>query len=151
MNISIKPYVAADRDACIAVLRSNTPEHFLARDEHDFAQFLDKLPGPYFVVREAETVVSCGGIALNSDRISAALCWGMVAAHKHRCGIGSVLLEHRKCEFLSVHPNVGALTIHTTQKVEAFYARHGFVVNQRKVDGYGPGLDHVEMRCALSK
>src|SRR5688572_3263962 len=103
----IRPYEPSDREACLEVLRSNLPEHFVPGDVVALGQFLDALPGPYFVaVDETGRIVGCGGIAQEQDRSTATLCWGIVAAAKQRSGVGSALLEHRLREFLPEHPEV---------------------------------------------
>ena len=55
----IREYLSGDREACLEVLESNTPEFFLENDRNEFSAFLDELPGPYFVVEDdrAESVI----------------------------------------------------------------------------------------------
>lgn len=142
----IRSYQPEDRAACLAVLESNTPEHFSVADRAELVAFLDRLPGPYFVAEDPpESVVACGGIAQDPNPEVAALCWGMVHARRHRGGIGGALLKHRLASFLPNHPEVKIVRINTTQKVQAFYERHGFIAREILRDGYGPGLDHVRM------
>ena len=144
----IRPYLEADRSACLQLLRGNVPEHFVASDENDFAGFLDTLSGPYFVVEDGHEIVACGGIAADDDEI-AALCWGIVAAHRQRMGIGTMLTAHRIETFLALHPRIRMVRIHTTQKVQAFYEKHGFEVKSVRANAYGEGLDHVVMHRTL--
>jgi N-acetylglutamate synthase-like GNAT family acetyltransferase len=149
-HLRIRPYTEPDREACLAVIRSNTPEHFVATDEDLLARFLDDLPGPYFVVEDREgTVVACGGIAEEEDASVATLCWGIVAGDRHRSGIGTTLLQHRLAAFLPAHPHVQCLRVNTTQRVQGFFERHGFRVIAVHPGGYGPGLDHVRMERRL--
>src|SRR4051794_30461646 len=49
-TMEIRIYTSADREACLDLLRSNVPEHFVASNEADYGSFLDRLPGRYFVV-----------------------------------------------------------------------------------------------------
>jgi hypothetical protein len=42
----IRAYVDRDREACLAVLRSNVPEHFVADDEDASRPFLDTCRAP---------------------------------------------------------------------------------------------------------
>jgi N-acetylglutamate synthase-like GNAT family acetyltransferase len=147
----IRRYVEQDREACLAVLRSNVPQHFVAADEDSLRRFLDDLPGPYFVVEDpAGAVIACGGIAEERDPSVATLCWGIVDATRHRAGIGTALLKHRLAVFLPQHPNVKCLRVNTTQKVQGFFERHGFRVTEIHARAYGPDLDHVRMECRLS-
>lgn len=143
--MNIRPYTPADRESCLSLLRGNVPEHFVASDEADYAAFLDTLPGPYFVVEDGERVIAAGGIALNKDGVTAALCWGIVGAARQREGVGARLLEHRLRAFLPDHPEVTRVLINTTQKVQRFYEKHGFAAVEVRPKAYGPDLDHVLM------
>lgn len=147
--MEIRPFTKADREACLALLRSNVPEHFVASDEADLARFLDALPGPYFVVEDGGRIVASGGIAAEQDGVTASLCWGIVDAARQRAGIGTRLLSHRLASFLPGHPEVRRVRINTTQKVQAFYEKHGFAPTEVRPGAYGPGLDHVRMEMPV--
>ncbi|MFT3774761.1 MAG: GNAT family N-acetyltransferase [Minicystis sp.] len=149
--MNIRPYTPADRERCLALLRSNVPEHFQATDEADYARFLDALPGPYFVVEEGGEIIAAGGIAAEKDGITATLCWGIVTARRQRAGVGTKLLAHRLEAFLPGHPEITRIQTNTTQKVQAFFARHGFAVVEVKPLAYGPDLDHVRMIMPLPR
>ncbi|PCC73016.1 Ribosomal protein S18 acetylase RimI [Nannocystis exedens] len=146
----IRPYTPADREACLALLRSNIPEHFSSGEEPDFARYLDSLPGPYFVVEDGGRIVAGGGIAAEPDGITATLCWGIVDAARQRTGIGTQLLAHRLDAFLPANPQIRQLQTNTSQKVQGFYAKHGFVVVEVRPRAFGPDLDHVRMIRQLS-
>jgi len=147
----IRPYETDDRDACLALIRSNTPEHFVPSDEEAFGRFLDDLPGPYFVVEDPYGgVIACGGMAQEEEPSLATLCWGIVAAEEQRKGVGTALLEHRLREFLPRHPEIERVQVNTTQKVQGFYERHGFRAREIRQEAYGPGLDHVRMERQLA-
>lgn len=143
--MKIRPYTPADREACLELIRSNTPEHFSTSEEAELARFLDALPGPYFVVEEGGQIIASGGIALERDGVTATLCWGMVDASRQRTGVGSKLLVHRLDAILAEHPQTRQIQTHTSQKVQDFYAKHGFRVISVRPCGFGPDLDHVHM------
>jgi GNAT superfamily N-acetyltransferase len=143
--MDIRPYSASDREACLALLRGNVPEHFVASDEAELARFLDALPGPYFVVEDGGRIVAAGGIAAERDGVTATLCWGIVDARRQRQGIGARLLAHRLDAFLPDNPQIRRVQTNTSQKVQGFYARHGFAVVEVRPQAYGPDLDHVRM------
>jgi ribosomal protein S18 acetylase RimI-like enzyme len=149
--VVIRSYMSGDREACVGLLRSNTPEHFVAGDEAVFLAFLDDLPGPYFVVEAGDgAVIACGGIAQEDDPSIASLCWGIVAARRQREGIGTALLRHRLACFVPQHPELRCLRVNTTQKVQGFFEHHGFRATRVNAAGYGPDLDHVVMERRLS-
>lgn len=147
----IRPFTQADRPACLALLRSNSPEAFIESDEPEFLAFLDHLPGPYFVAVEAAgAVIACGGIAEErAEPQVATLCWGMVHSKAHARGIGSTLLKHRMAQFLPARPHLQFLRVNTTQTAQGFFAKHGFQVTEVKPAFYAPHLDHVRMERTL--
>jgi GNAT superfamily N-acetyltransferase len=149
--MDIRPYSPSDREGCLALLRSNVPEHFSPPEEEEFARFLDTLPGPYFVAVEDGRIVAGGGIAAEPDGVTATLCWGIVAADRQRGGIGSALLRRRLEAFLPANPMIRRVQTNTSQKVQGFYARHGFAVVEVRPQGFGPDLDHVRMVRELTK
>lgn len=146
---SIRPYRIADRQACLALLRSNVPEHFLASDERELDAFLTRMPGPYFVIEDDEgAILACGGIAAEpAEPGVSSLCWGIVRSDRQRHGLGRALTLHR----LQAAPVETALVrLSTTQKVQGFYEKLGFVVTEILEGGYGPGLDRVWMQRRLT-
>jgi hypothetical protein len=88
--MQIRPYATADHEICLKIFRSNVPAYFAASDEPEFERFLDGQIGPLWVAVNNGGILACGGVALDYPEAGiATLCWGMVAADKHRHGIGS--------------------------------------------------------------
>jgi len=122
------------------------PTYFATSDEPQFASFLDRQIGPFWVMVNDRSIVACGGVALDHPEAGiATLCWGMVAADKHRLGIGSMLLQQRIDYVATEQSATRLLRANTTQLAQGFFERHGFVSVQVVTDGYGTGLDHVVM------
>lgn len=145
--MKIRAYQSGDHEACMKIMQSNIPEYFHEADLADFARFLANLPGPYFVVMDAQAgLIACGGIALGqTTETEAVLCYGMVThSHLHQ-GIGAELLRKRVEFFLPHAPQVERIVVNTTQKTEGFFRKFGFSVVERELDGFGPGLDRVSM------
>ncbi|MPY65186.1 GNAT family N-acetyltransferase [Deinococcus sp. SDU3-2] len=153
--MSIRPFQPEDRAACLALFDSNMPEFFLPHERAEFGQWLGQ-PfdsgeyGEYFVLEHRGQVMACGGVWLdpqNSGR-PAGLSWGMVARKAHRRGYGSALLQFRLKRLRAL----GATEIHldTSQHSAPFFARSGFREVRRVPDGYGPGLDRVDMVARLA-
>jgi GNAT superfamily N-acetyltransferase len=114
-TMQIRPYATADREACLTIFRSNVPAYFAATDEPQFASFLDGKIGVVWVVVDNGGVVGCGGVALDHPEPGiATLCWGMVAADKHRHGIGSALLRQRIDYVAAEQPATRLLRANTT-------------------------------------
>ena len=47
------------------------------------------------------------------------------------------------------YPWIERVQVNTTQLVQGFFERHGFVAVSSEAGGYGPGLDHVRLSRRL--
>lgn len=147
--IDVRTFTTADRGACLAVFDSNVPAYFTTPERPEFEKFLDALPGPYIVLRDAEgAVVACGGHAIIEDDGRADLCWGMVRQDLHGTGIGRALTEARLAAALA-DPAVRYVALNTSQHTVGFYERLGFTMTEVIRDGFAPGLDRCEMRMVV--
>ena len=138
-------YRPSDLEACLALFDSNVPEFFTPPERPEFREFLEALPGPYHVLRNASgDVVACGGWAVRDDG-TADLCWGMVRRDLHGLGWGRRLTETRIRGILET-PGVRAIELQTSQHTEGFYVGLGFETVEIRRDGFAPGLDCLVMR-----
>lgn len=149
-TVRIRPWRPEDRDLGLELFDSNVPRFFAAQEQQDFLDFVDDLPGPYFVLEDAAgQAVGCGGYAAaEGDPSVAVLCWGMVRGDRHRAGLGTVLLTGR-LDRIAADPAFRSAAIETTQHSRGFFARHGFVQTRQVPDGFAPGMDLVEMTLDL--
>ena len=148
-KVNIRPFTPVDREACLSVFDSNTPEYFDTEERDDFAAFLDA-GQPYFFVATTpdETVIACGGYYLDPLQGVAGLTWGMVHRSWHRHGVGSILLKHRIAAIENSH-KARVVRVNTSQQSRGFFERHGFRVLKVIPDGYAPGIDRVETEMEL--
>ncbi|MHC4924950.1 MAG: GNAT family N-acetyltransferase [Planctomycetota bacterium] len=139
----------AHREACLSLFDGNVGGTFHAEEREGFADFLDALPGPYFVWTEGARIVACGGIAFEDDtRALASVCWTIVDRERQGSGIGRLLIA--ACvESASASADCEALRLETIPETEGFFSRLGFTTVRTETDGYGPGLHRVEMRMEL--
>ena len=150
MGMHIRRYASEDRVACLQILGSNVPTYFRASDEAEFANLLEQQRDPFWVAEHDGSVVGCGGLAPDHPETgTATLCWGIVAAHMHHRGVGRALLEHRLRTLAADYPWIERVQVNTTQLVQGFFERHGFVAVSSEAGGYGPGLDHVRLSRRL--
>ena len=149
--VKLVPYGEEWLLQCLELITQLTPEHFMEADREEFESFLAHLPGPYTVLLDGDSVVGCGGVALEPGGLTATLCWGMVAPTQQGKGLGSLLTAHRIAQARSLGPRVRWLQVNTSQKVDGFYAKHGFEEVDRHVGAFGPDLDHVHMRRGISE
>lgn len=143
-----RPYLAADRDACLGLFDSNVPRFFAAEEREEFAGFLDTLAWPYSVIERNGRIVACGGHALEPDGETVSLCWGMVEQGLHRQGVGRILTEARLAA-ARAEPGATRVRLNTSQHTAGFYERFGFATQAVVADGHAPGIDSHEMLLML--
>jgi len=149
MTAQLRAYSPRDRNHCLRIFDSNRPRSFADYERAQFASYLDSGGGTYFVVERCGAVVGCGGYAVTDTGRTADLCWGMIEERLHREGLGELLLLGR-LHAIAAFGRVASVRLSTSQYAEGFYARHGFKAVSRVVDGFGKGLDKVEMRLDLT-
>lgn len=152
---TIRRYEARDRAACVAIFGSNCPQYFDPSERELLLGWLDaceqgrlrhatSLAEEFLVLERDGAVLSCGGFYVLRTPQRASMVWGMVQREHHREGLGRELLVHRIELLRSSYPD-HAITLDTSQHTAPFFERLGFRVTARKPDGYGPGLDRIDM------
>ena len=145
--MNVIEYTKPDQPACLAIFDSNVPTYFLAAEREEFASFLGSPPGTYLVLRDADRILGCGGIARKDDALI--LCWGMIHRDFHRKGLGSALLAERLRIARDKYPQLQLVKIETSQHSAPFFAKLGFQVEATTPNGFGPGLDCLSMTFCL--
>lgn len=141
----IRTYTPSDRDAVIAIFRSNIPKYFGPEEEPGLCEFLAAMRSDeYYVIEIDGEVVGAGGIALNDDD-TVSLCWGMVREDHLGTGLGRELTEFR-IEASRETFGDRAMVTSTSQHTEGFYEKFGFDTVEHTPNGFGPGLDICKMR-----
>ena len=146
--MDVRPYQPADRSACLDVFDSNQPDYFAAHERPAFENFLATATTPYFVMEHEGTIVGCGGYAV--DGRSGRLCWGMIRRNLHRHGFGRFLLLYRMRQMTRHEAEIEMVELDTTPRSAPFFLSQGFRILSTVADGYGPGLDRVEMSKRLA-
>jgi ribosomal protein S18 acetylase RimI-like enzyme len=144
-----RPYLPADRAACLDILASNLYRFFSPGDPDRYGDFLARLQGFYGVVEDGHgQVIGCGGYCIGGH--VAVLTWGMVHAEFHRRGIGAFLLTER-LHRIAQDPGVETVVMNTAQPALGFYVRMGFAVVEHTPDGYATGLDRYDLELTLER
>jgi N-acetylglutamate synthase-like GNAT family acetyltransferase len=120
--MDIRPFTPADRDACLAVFDSNTPDLLQMDRRPSFAARLDDT-GAYFVAEHDGTIVGCGGYALKGN--AAHLQWGLVHRQWQRQGLGRFLLFYRLRE-ITRNGAVEMVGLEAPLSSSQFFASQGF-------------------------
>jgi ribosomal protein S18 acetylase RimI-like enzyme len=147
----VRAFVESDTEACVALMRDNTPEFFTPSELADFEGWLGSNTAPYLVIEDDDGGLSaCGGYSVDVGEKLAGLTWGMVARARHRQGIGSLLLRER-LQRIAADGRALEVVLDTSQHSRGFFERYGFRVVSIHTDGYRPGLDRCDMRLRLPR
>ena len=139
------------REACLALFDGHVGGAFREEEREDFVAFLSDPPGPYFVLLHGKAVVASAGIAFEDrERTLASLCWAIVQRPRQGRGLGRLLVEGCLAEAESV-ASCQAVRLETVPETEAVFQSLGFERVGLERDGYGRGLDKVEMRRAVRR
>jgi N-acetylglutamate synthase-like GNAT family acetyltransferase len=140
--MDVRSYLSSDRDGCLGVFDSNSPDFFQPGERREFEEFLDGSNGSYLVMEHEGTIAGCGGYFITEQRAVARLVWGMVRRELQRQGLGRLLLLFRLREITKAG-DVERVVLDAPQRSAAFFQGQGF-----KLVAGGP--DRVEMVMKLA-
>ena len=148
----IRPYREEDSAGCIRCFKTNVPLVFTENEISEFQQWLDKLvTAPpdkelqYFVIAHNETIIGCGGIALEKTKLQVVFTWGLVHKDYQKKGYGKALAKFRLGLIEREYPNMD-IVLDTSQHTYLFFEKLGFVTQSVTPDFYAKGLDRYDMR-----
>ena len=137
-----RPYRDADRDACLRIFDENCPEFFSPNERDDYLEFLSGYDGTYTLVMEDGRVAGAFGLAPQGEGL--ALRWILFARAMQGRGLGAAVMR-RAFEDMRAQ-RCGVLHIAASHKSAPFFARFGARAVTTTRDGWGPGMDRVDMR-----
>jgi hypothetical protein len=150
-RVAVRDYVAADRDAVLAIFDSNLPDYFGAGDREWLGETLDEPDGPAFVATIDTVPVAFGGYELWEHYNKALLYWGMAARGWHGSGIGRLLLFERLLHVARfADPPTRYVTVDTSPLVAPFFRHAGFEETAVWPEGYRSGMTMHELRYDLA-
>ncbi|MEN5232809.1 GNAT family N-acetyltransferase [Sphingobacterium faecium] len=139
-------YTAFYKEKCIEIFKSNLPIFFDQQELPLFENFLDHHTHEnYYLIKESEQILACGGIFIDEVKGEASLAWGMVHAQHHKKGIGKLLTQYRLAIMKKCFPNK-TYVLETSQHTAAFYEKNGFHTIAIVQDGFGKGIDKYMMK-----
>ena len=142
--MEILPFTKEYSDSCVEIFVSNLDKYFADHELDEFRSFLEHVAhcSTYFVLREKDQVIACGGYEKERDHVI--LTWGMVKREIHGQGYGKKLTLYRLNAIQSAFPDL-PVKIDTSQFKKGFYEKQGFKTLAIEKDGYKPGLDKYIM------
>ena len=134
-----------DREACLSIFDANCPTYFAPNERSEYASFLDAAPDGYEVCEMNERLVGACGLIRRDSGVS--LNWIMIDPEAQGYGIGAAMME--RVVSLARASGLAEVNIAASHKSAAFFERFGAVVTARIADGWGPGMDRVDMELRL--
>lgn len=144
-TLRFRSWRAEDREACLSIFDANCPTYFAPNERSEFASFLDAAPDGYEVCELQGRIVGAGGLIRRDSGVS--LNWIMLDPEAQGCGIGAAIME--RVVSLARASGCTSISIAASHKSAAFFERFGAVATERTVDGWGPGMDRVDMLLAI--
>jgi len=142
---TFRPYSSADRETCLAIFDANCPTFFAPNERGDYMSFLEDVPNGYEVCEVARRVAAAFGLINHRKRI--ALNWIMLDPASQRIGIGSAIMK--RVISRGVASKSSLIKIAASSKSAPFFARFGAVATTHTEDGWGHGMDRVDMELYL--
>ena len=144
--MSFRAWQKEDREACLSIFDANCPAFFAPNERSDYARFLDAAPNGYEVCELAGRVVGAFGLVTHGDG-GTSLTWIMIDPDAQGAGIGSAMME--RVVSRATVSGLSTVNIAASHKSAAFFERFGAVAIGRTIDGWGPGMDRVDMELRL--
>lgn len=145
-KISFRPYSGADREACLAIFDANCPAYFAPNERADYERFLKTSPNSYEVCEVAGRIVAAFGL-MREGRYRDRLNWIMLDPESKGVGLGSKIMM--RVISLGRTSQLRLIKIAASHKSASFFARFGAVATAHTQDGWGPGMDRVDMELPL--
>lgn len=147
--MDLRPYLASDLQACLDIYDASAVTLAPTHPRQSFQTFLQNSPLTFFVLEHDANILGCGGYHHVEGSQQAELVWGMIHSKWHRQGLGRFLLMFRLRE-ITKRNKVQLVHLEVPQQLAAFYQRQGFHIAAQKIDGYGSGLDKIELTKKLT-
>ena len=146
MNMTFRPYRASDKHICIDIFDANCPEYFAPNERPDYEEFLDSAPQDYEICERDGRVLGAFGLIAHSEK-EKTINWILLDPQAQGMGVGSDIMRrviHRSRESDST-----AVRIAASHKSAPFFAHFGATTKSTTKDGWGPGMDRVDMEISI--
>ena len=145
-NIAFRPYRKADRQACTSIFDANCPEFFAPSERQEYEEFLERVSGDYQVCEVDGKVLGAFGLFDDGGNMKT-LNWILLDPQTQGIGVGSKIMEW--VIQLSRTSQSKMLRIAASHKSAPFFARFGATITSSTKNGWGPGMDRVDMELPL--
>ncbi len=133
----------ADADACLAMFDSNVPGAFAPNERPEYAAFLDDGPRDYWVACDGPEIVGAFGFSVDPEAGRGRIRWILTHSGARGQGLGRQMMAKIREQARS--RDISIVDIAASHVSAPFFGRYGAKERTRTVDGWGPGLDRVDM------
>ena len=144
--ITFRTYRDADREACTSIFDANCPEFFALNERQEFEEFLERISGGYEVCEVDGEVLGAFGLFVDSENMKT-LNWILLDPQTQGIGVGSMIME--RVIQLGRTTQTKVVKIAASHKSAPFFARFGASSTSLTKNGWGPGMDRVDMELPL--
>ena len=137
-----RTYRDTDRQACTNIFNANCPEFFAPNELQEYEDFLERVPGDYEVCEVDGRVLGAFGLFVDGENIKS-LNWILLDPQTQGIGVGSTNME--RVIQLSRSSKTRVVKIAASHKSAPFFARFGASTTSMTKNGWGPGMDRVDM------
>ena len=137
-----RPFSRADAEACLAIFDANCPACFAPNERADYENFLEASPEGYEICEVAGRIVAAFGL-MHDDRYGKRLNWIMLDPDSKGVGLGSKIMK--RVVSLGRASQSPLIRIAASDKSAPFFAKFGAVAKEHTQNGWGPGMDRVDM------
>jgi N-acetylglutamate synthase-like GNAT family acetyltransferase len=145
-DVIFRPYCNADFQACSDIFDANCPDFFAPNERQDYESFLENRPEGYEVCEVDGCVLGAFGL-VGDGKNEMILNWILLDPNKQGIGVGSKIME--RVLHVGRRSKTKMVRIAASHKSAAFFARFGATMTSSTMDGWGPGMDRVDMDLPL--
>lgn len=145
--ISCRPYTNTDYGTCLEVFDGNVPDYFAPEEREDLKHFLAGNPFYYRVCQRGQSIIGFYGLAPTANDQVGRIKWIMAARTALGSGIGSYMMQQSIQR--AKQAGYSVVEIAASQKSAPFFAKFGAAEIHRTEEGWGPGLDRVDMKLII--
>ena len=146
IDITFRPYCRADHKTCTEIFDANCPEFFAPNERQEYEEFLERVSGEYEVCEIDGMVLGAFGLSVNGEDTKT-LNWILLDPQAQGVGAGSRIME--RVIQLGRTSQTRVVKIAASHKSAPFFARFGATTTSSTKNGWGPGLDRVDMVLPL--
>jgi len=146
--MQIQSYNHIDKLKIVDLFELNVPKYFSPIEKEDLLYYLDHHAQHFYVIKDDDKIIGCGGINYFEEEGNARLSWDIFDPYHHGKGFGSVLTQFRITK-IKENKNVKKVVVRTTQLTFRFYEKMGFHLVQTTPDYWAKGFDLYYMEFAI--